>query len=411
MTDPRHVWFSVAASPPPVGVVVLVIWDGRAAFEAARVVDPRARTGLMHRAEGASSTRRGHPKAPATCWLTHDKGRAVLLPTDMDPPDPRRPWAGWHTLHGDAPDYWRPAHPEKWQLPLPAPAYIQTPSEPGRMWSSTDRPRRSAELASGRTAIDQVARVGIDGMTAAELARAMEDMREEARAQGADASSASEAPEQQWWLDPHAVTYSAPGAITMREAEGRLMRAFAAEWWVRVEWPRLKTAAQVLANMAKTLPPGEAAAQDPIFARPEPTGRDQDDMLEALGWLRILPRVTWKTVGTVHLGRAGVTKVKQNVGAVGNPLNRGAEVLRLRASTPPLTWRRIGDEIGRPAEAARDLYRAALAEVTAAANGTATAEVEAVRAKRQAERVRLDALKANKKQAKTAAHDAARMEG
>ncbi len=409
MADPRHVWFSVAASPPPVGVVVLVIWDGRAAFEAARVVDPRAR-------RPARGTRvAGHQRE---CWLTHDKGRAVLLPADMDPPDPRRPWAGWHTLHGDAPDYWRPSHPEKWQLPLPAPAYIQTPSEPclghassmTRMWSSTDRPRRSAEPASGRTAIDQVARVGIDGMSAAELARAMEDMRAEARA---GAPQDEPPPDAQWWLDPHAVTYSAPGAITMREAEGRLMRAFAAEWWVRVEWPRLKTAAQVLANMAKSLPlpPGEAAAQDPIFARPQPTGRDQDDMLVALGWLRILPRVTWKTVGTVHLGRAGVAKVKQNVGEVGNPLNRGAEVLRLRASTPPLTWRRIGDEIGRPAEAARDLYRAALAEVTAAANGTATAEVEAVRAKRQAERVRLDALKANKKQAKTAAHDAARMEG
>lgn len=397
MTDPRHVWFSVAASPPPIGVVVLVIWDGRPAFEAARVADPRVRTGRM---------RSGHPKATATCWLTHNKGRAVLLPTDTDPPDPRRPWAGWHTLNGEAPDYWRPIHPERWQAPLPAPAYIQTPSAPGLMWSSTTR-RRS-------TALDQVARVGIDGLSAAELAREMEDMREAARAEGAGPED--EPPEAQWWLDPHAVTYSAPGVITMREAEGRLMRAFAAEWWVRVEWPRLKTSAQVLANMSKSLPLAldEAAAQDPIIARPEPTGRDHDDMLEALGWLRILPRVTWRTIGSVHLGKAGVAKVRRNVvigGRLGDSMLRGEEVLRLRARTPPLSWRRIGDDIGRSAEAARDLYRSALAEVTAAANGTATPEVETVRAKRHAERARLDALKARKRQAKKEARAAALMEG
>lgn len=377
MPDPRHVWFSVAVSPPPMGVVVLVIWDGRPPFEASLVAHPRTRK-------------------PA--WLTHDKGRPVLLPTDAPPPDARRPWAGWHTLRGNAPDHWRPLHPEKWQAPLPEPAYIQTPSEPGRMWSSTARARMQAEPASGITAHEQVARVGIDGMTAAELAREMEDMREAARA-GAE-SPQEEPPEQQWWLDPHAVTYSAPGAITMREAEGRLMRAFAAEWWVRVEWPKLKTAAQILANMAKSLPlpPGEAAAQDPIIARPQPTGRDQDDLLEALGWLRTLNGAFRLPCGEPAGTRGSAALARVRVGT----RSAAQSVLRLRASTPPLTWRRIGDEVGRSAESVRDLYRAALAEVTAAANGTATPEVDAVRAERQAERSRLNALKARKRQAKWA---------
>ena len=221
-------------------------------------------------------------------------------------------------------------------------------------------------------------------MTASELAREMEDMRDAARADG---EPHDEPPESQWWLDPHAVTYSDPGAITMREAEGRMMRAFAAEWWVRVEWPRLKTAAQVLANMARSLPlaPGEAAAQDPIIARPEPTGRDQDDMLVALSWLRILSgALPARTRGGAARLRVGNRSAQQSV-------------LRLRGSTPPLTWARIGDEIGRSGEAARDLYRAALAEVTAAANGAVTDEVAAVRAERQAERDRLDALRATRK--------------
>lgn len=372
----QHAYYSVAASPPPIGVAVLVIWDGRPAFEAARVNDPRVCRGQRAR----------------TCWLTHDGGRAVLLPTDSLPPDPRRPWAGWHTLRGDAPDYWRPLHPDRWRLQLPAPAYVETPAVAGRMWSSTTR-----RPGAGATALEQVARVGIDGMSAAELAREMEEMREEARAQG---RAAPERAEPQWWLDPHAVTYSAPGAITMREAEGRLMRAFAAEWWVRVEWPRMKTAAQVLANMAKSLPlPGEAAAQDPIITRPEPTGRDQDDMLEALGWLRILGgawkrRLRAKSRNDEVFAGGAETTLERRLLCMGSDQEA---VLRLRGSSPPLTWARIGNDVGRSAEAARGLYRAALAEVTAAANGGPTPEVEAVRAERSRERERLNALKARKR--------------
>lgn len=376
--DPARIWYGIASDPPPLGVVVRVIWGGREPFEAARI---------------------RHPRHGRTAWLTHDKGRPVLLPTDAGPPDPRRPWVGWHTLPGTAPDYWQPLHPEKWQVPLPAaPAHVSTPASPGRMWS------RTSGCGPGQSALDQVARVGIDGMSAAELAREMEDMREAAGASGRLAAGEPEAPDQQWWLDPHAVTYSAPGAIGMREAEGRLMRAFAAEWWVRVEWPRLKTSAQVLDQWAKALPPspGEAAAQDPLPVRLEPTGRDRDDMLTALAWLRVLPRVTWRAVGTVRIGGGRVAVVRRNNGALGNPLNRGAEVLRLRAGTPPLTWRRIGDAIGRSDEAARQIYRAALAEVTAAANGGETPEVETVRAERREERARLDDLKRRTRQAKGA---------
>lgn len=328
-----HAYYSVAACPPPAGVVVVVVWDGRAPFEAARTRDP---------ATGAA------------CWLTHDKGQPVLLPYTGRVKDTNRPWAGWHTLRGRNPELWRPTHPDKWQLPLPDPAWID-PGEPApaRMWSASQR------------------------FSAVELAHEMERDREAARAEGAEAD---EPPERQWWLDPHAVTYAPRGRVTMRAAEGRLMRAFAAEWWVRVEWPRLKTSAQVLDNMAKSLPlpPGEAAAQDPVIARPEPTGRDQDDMLEALGWLRALPR----------------SRARQPArGALQAKPSREESVLRLRAGSPARTWRRIGADIGRSGEAARGLYQHALAMVTEAANGGPTAETRAVLDQREAERVRLSGLR------------------
>lgn len=357
MTHAPYAYYSVAASPPPVGVVVVVIWDGRPPFEAALVAHPRTRK-------------------PA--WLTHDHGRAVILPCDMPPPDPKRPWAGWHTLKGSCPDYWRPKHPDKWQQSLPEPAYVETDAPPaGRMWSATQR---------------------FDATAAVEE---MEADREAARARGREPQEA-EPPEAQWWLDPHAVTYPSPGRISMREAEGRLMRAFAAEWWVRVEWPRLKTFGDILANLAKTLPlaPGELAAQDPAPVRAMPTGRDQDDMLTALGWLQAL--------GGVH--KRSLTARSRNSDVFIHGAERRSErrllrmsrheedVLRLRGSTPPLTWRRIGEDVGRSCEAARGIYQLALAVVTEAANGGPTPETAAVRATRDPERPRLNALRSKKRQ-------------
>lgn len=360
-------WYRVADMAPPAGVVVWVIWDGRVPFSAARVK---------------------HPTTGAPCWLTHDAGRPVLLPTKALPPNPSAPWAGWHTLEGNVPTYWRPKHPDKWQGPLPEAVSLAAFDTPGRMWSASQRRAKSIDMSS----------VQVSGMSAAEMAREMEDMRENARA-GGDAEPEEDTPEPQWWLDPHRVTYSKPGSITMHEAEGRLMRAFNAEWWVRVEWPRLKTFSQTLANMSKPALSADAATDDVPrrFLRPEPTGRDQDDMLTALDWLRCLPRVTFEAIGTVHLGQAGIATVLQNKGAIGHPLLKGAEVLRLRGGTPALTWKRIGGEIGKSAEAARGIYLSALGEITAAANGGSTPEVDAVREKRAAERRRLDALGAKRK--------------
>ena len=311
-------WYATADADPPHGVRVLVIWDGRVPFEAAIVRDPGSKR---------------------LCWLTHDRGRPVFLPTDTAPADPKRPWAGWHTLEADWPDFWRPVNPAAWKAPLPAPAYVEPAaceahSKP-RMWSA----RQSFQA--------------VDDAEASDLAREMEQTRGAAGSRYGEpvaGTAECEPPERQWWLDPHQVTYSAPGAITPREVEGRVMRALKTERWVRVDWPTAKTFGGVLAKMAKTIPltPEELALQDPIDSEDEPTGRDWDDfLLVTTGWLKAL----------THGGKR---------------FHKAEGVLRLRSRTPALSWRRIAALDGRSHETVRQLFQQAIEELTRAANGEAT---------------------------------------
>lgn len=315
---PDVVWYSVEAAPPPVGVLVWVAWGGNAPFLASRVARPGSRT---------------------EAWaVKDDNGRPVLLPCPKaPPPDPRRPWAGWHTIKGDRPELWRPQQPERWALPLPPPARVDRPG-------ADDGPR----LAAVRMRFQAV-----EEAEAAELAREMEHMRSIARDAGPGGSGASgrlaagesEAPDKQWWLDPLAVTYSAPGAISLREVEGRLMRAFIAERWVRVERPGVQTFGGVLGAMAAATPTD--VSDDPLPLRPAATGRDHDDMLTALAWLRVL------LSSAEDGGRDG----------------GGETALRLRGRVPAMSWREIGRAVGVSHEAARQMHRRAIDAVWQRANG------------------------------------------
>ncbi len=337
-------WYATADMLPPVGVVVPVRWNARPPFEAARVIHPRTRR-LM--------------------WMTHAAGEPVFLPARTRPPDPARPWAGWHTLTGEHPELWRPLHPDLWSLQLPEPAWIDDGvSPPPRMWSST------------------VSYSAVEEAEMAELeAREMEEWREAAkgRARSGDdgeAETSERAIGGQWWRNPFDMTYSAAGSISPIEAEGRLMRAVAAERWIRLDRPGVKTFAGILAGLARMTPlsPAELAEQDADQALSEPSGRDWDDMLTALSWLRAL-------------GLPGGIRSDEYDGAVA--------LLRWRAAEPPWTWRAIGQRIGRSHEGARQLYAAVIAEVARAANGETTdggAEValrfEALQAAGRAARLR-----------------------
>jgi len=272
-----------------------------------------------------------HPKRKRLEWCEMVEGEVRWLPRE-----------GWSL----EPQEWQPLDARMWTWPkgTPVPQPIERQVSE-RMWSATMR----------FTAVDDA--------EAADLAAEMERDRNLARSGGAAAGEAHAGgmaePQQQWWFDPHLVTYSRPGHITEREAEGRLMRAFAAERWVRVERPTCNTFGGILANLARTVPlsPAELAAADPLPIRDEPTGRDRDDMLTALSWLKGLP-TSWfaENAGDGRVHWAG-------------PYD---DVLRQRSMQPPRSWREIGRVLKVSHEQARQMYAQALALVTDSANGRTT---------------------------------------
>lgn len=318
--------YPITPQHPPPGVVVPCFWDGRGPMLVARVRDPRPE-------------RRGR-----TAWLTHHHGRPIVLPPiDHAPADPRRPYAGFHGLTSPEPDCWWPQVPERWALPLPDPLPASIPSQESRMWSERTRFQAVADAE------------------AAELADEMHRDREAARARGADPDEA-ELPEKQWWLDPHLVTYSDPGRVGPREAEGRIMRALNTERWVSVERPTDGTG------------PPEDVVQWRL-GQTEPNGRDRDDMLVALDWMAAIST---------------------------DP--RAGRLLRARSAIPAMTWRRIAKQAGLSASVARRngdtllavatrLHGWALGEITREANGERTPGGAQVRA-------RLEAVRAGNRAAK-----------
>jgi len=378
-------WHSALDHLPPVGAPVWLLWPARPPVAGALVTDPRRK-----RRPRPGEVRR-YVDGRLVCWAVNvaggrlrgsgvasDHERAdherLLLPADAAPSDPRAPWVGWHTLAA-WPDFWRPADAARWAAPLPPVAWIDDGVEqPGRLWSATMS------------------------------YRAVEDAEEQhgsATAPGGRLPSGQSpgANERQWWRDPFAVTYSPPGSISRREAEGRLMRAFNAEHWVRIERPDMGTFAEALARSAKRTMPSAAdlAADDaPMPMRPEPTGRDRDDMLTALGWLKALgagdspagsrPPAPWPSRGEMaiasSLGGAPALRAS-GTGASGRLAERESlaptknqpheQILRLRERDPPLSWRQIGKRVGVSHERARQLYGEALDIITATANGEITA--------------------------------------
>ena len=216
-------WYRVSDLPPPLGVRVRVMWDGRV-FEAARVP---------------------HPVDKHECWLVHDrKLGAVFLPLSGDlrrPADPGSPWSGWHTLKQEAPDYYQPLSPERWAVPLPA--SVRFPTVSPRMYSAT--PRQPREPGGGSQCFE------------------------------ADLAS------KQWWRDPMAISYAPSGSVSKRMAEGRVMRAVAAcggdgGWRLRA-----RTVATVLADFATEY---QAKLDGETRVRWHPLPQDQDDFETAMRW-------------------------------------------------------------------------------------------------------------------------------
>jgi len=302
-------WYPPTDDCPGIGVPVLVSWAGRE-LRAARWADKSGRHG----------------------WVAFVDKKPVALP----PPGEAARW-------GPEPSAWRPEHPETWRAPLPEPLPPVTP----RMWSSRTRFQ------------------AVEEAEAADLAREMERDREDARSGNRQPESGSRmaVAEKQWWLDASLITYSEPGGISEREAEGRLMRAFIAERCETLAGPSDRTFSDLLASMTKSGGEARADATESLIIRATATGRDKDDMMTALAWWRVLDP----------------------------PLKA---VLKMRAAEPPLTWRAIGRALGLSHEGARARHAAALAELVRVANGGKTAggiaaekKLEEVRAANRAHRI------------------------
>jgi hypothetical protein len=313
--EPRP-FYSILDQLPPLGVPVLVLWDGRGPFEAARVA---------------------HPRTKQTAWAAKHDGETVLLPVTDRAPDPARPWSGWHTLKGDAPNFWSPKHHDKWGLRLPDVALMWNPNEPTRMWN---------------------AKQSFDAVAAADE---MEADREAARS-GAPRVAAGSTEESRnaprrilWWLDASQVRYSTTGKVTKREAEARIMRALAGDEWLRgsegLGMHRGKSADELRA-MAEA----DASAL-PEFNPPfEPLPADRADYDIAMQWFAALG----------FLSRMSRPITDQY-------LSEHQAVLALASRTRVMSFSEISVALGMKRQATQTLHRIALERVWAIANGFADA--------------------------------------
>lgn len=247
-----------------------------------------------------------HAKKKIPCWASLKDGDMAYLP----PKDKERYW-------GEHPTAWQPLDPETWEYTLPDPLL----SPVGSLSSPTPSYEGQVEERPGAL----------------------------------------------WWRHPEAVKRSLGEIISIREAEGRVMRAICVDWSLRVDGPNAKTNAATLARLGpKRLSRLELAKITDSWAdieevtdpksdwRPRfiPTGTDLDDYPVAFGWFNALnPPELW------HKSR----EVGQE--------NRAQKVLRMRANDPPYSWSLIADRWSLTPKRAQEVYEETVTLVHRAANG------------------------------------------
>ncbi len=318
MTD---LFYPVTPDMPAIGVRVVVVWAGRE-LSAARTRDKNS---------------------GAVRWVTTEHGQLVTLP-------PR----GLESRWGEEPDAWRPEHPDRWKAALP---------EPLASWTSSLA--ASDEAAAAR----QVARereqfiAGLGGNRyAAMTAQAEQSARTRAEIEAElGAVDEARASERQWWLG-ELLSYSPAGEISVREAEGRLARAILTDGIKGKHGGPAgmsETSSALSGFVHETLLSSDA---DGMLERFEPTPRDLADYTTAFAWFTALnPPELW------HHSRKAWT------------LSQAQCVLVWRMIMPPLSWRSIAKNAGGSHVGAQQIYGAALAGVTRAANGQAVLQHVKVR--------------------------------
>lgn len=249
----------------------------------------------------------------------HPSGREVWAEIDVDGR------AAPVMLEG-APDLWQPLYPESWKLPLPDPVVS---AEEGRFVS--ERTRFQA----------------VEDAEASDLAREMEHNR------GAIRVESSGPIDPRWWWVGSEIQYQRAGEVSLKMAEGRLMRAVACcgagqgLTLIRID------VAKVLADLATALEDDEARAQEADLVRFRPMPNDHADFLEAMRWFTALnpPEArSWRWEPW--------------------SLSKTQQVLLLRTLPTPLSYAEIGHELGwKGHQRAREVYQSAIDKAWRVANG------------------------------------------
>lgn len=259
-----------------------------------------------------------HPTTRRLTWCEYRGGEIVWLP-----PVPNKGGMEW----SPEPERWQPLVRGKWGMPLPEPLPVQVVPQMSYMQTR------------------------FQSMSAADLAREMEESREEARARPEmDQQTVAET---RWWRDITNIRYERAGEVSARMAEGRVMRAMA---WCGAGSGltiREKTTGTVLANLAEQAATEAAGLEDGHgLPRFQPLPQDHQDFSIAMAWVSALsPPETWH-------------KRRQAWG-----LNRMQRVMLLRSLTVPLSYADIGHEFSISPKRARDVYAKAVESCWRVANG------------------------------------------
>ena len=299
MTSAESHWYKFADMPPPLTVKVRVLWSGRE-FIAARAFKD------------------GHER-----WGEYRPGSDSPRPVQLT----------------DGPELWQPIKPGLWQLPLPEPVIL---SEVGRM--VTERIRFQA----------------VDDAEAADLAREMERDRADAQRGSGGTTQITKEFQCQWWRDATLINYrEIRPDITLKSAEGRLMRAVACCGAGRVSKFRVSPIwLEIGAAAAAVLAEKEAESSPDIVRRFEPLRDDETDFLTAMGWFAALyppeQRPRW-------WARFDADDERR--------LNRSQRIILWRARNVPLSFAEIGSELKFSGERAQQIFRQSIEDCWRMANG------------------------------------------
>lgn len=313
--------FYSMADLPAGRVRVRVRWAGRVFVAARMAPDSRQRDRRLR-------------------WAVMEHGEPVYLPRRKDrddwPPDP---------------ECWQPENAAVWiwppgPVPTPLPVLVRP-----QMVAQSGRRRWNAMA-------DQAERA------AAIRAEALAGLEPEAPAATHPARAT------RWWLT-ELPSYSPPGDISVREAEGRVMRAILTDGIRQMELPRgWASSGNTLQDMIAEHVGGEDGPE-PF----DPSPADVSDYLVAMGWFAALA-----TLAQRPRGRRGFTLSHE----------QGLIVMHAHG----LSWTRISGVIGRSHEHARQAYGATLDRLWHIANGRSIDRHSTTAAARAALKARREAVPA-----------------